>query len=128
MSKRELIFAAALASLIIPNALASGGHAFHPGAFPKRVAPCKGLNRKENVMKDIEIRMYYRSLRCRRILMRTNLDYVDVNPSADDTILMVHGWPGLWSNWIHQIREFEVSDQPILIANAYSDTRRKSTT
>ena len=60
--------------------------------------------------------------------MRVILDYVDVNPSADDTILMVHGWPGLWSNWVNQIREFEVSVQLILITHAYSDTPRKSTT
>ena len=41
--------------------------------------------------------------------MRVVPDYVDVNPSADATILMVHGWPGLWSNWVNQIREFEVN-------------------
>lgn len=36
-------------------------------------------------------------------------DYVNVNPNAKETIVMVHGWPGLWSNWGDQILEFQAS-------------------
>ncbi|KAG9308725.1 Alpha/Beta hydrolase protein [Chiua virens] len=35
------------------------------------------------------------------------IDYVDVNPSAKTTILMVHGWPSLWSSWGKQIEHFK---------------------
>ncbi|KAL5530822.1 hypothetical protein ACEPAF_7080 [Sanghuangporus sanghuang] len=62
---------------------------FHPTSYPKKTAKCKAINRRENVEKEIEIR------------------YVEVNPKAEKTILMVHGWPGLWSNWARQIEEFK---------------------
>jgi soluble epoxide hydrolase/lipid-phosphate phosphatase len=37
------------------------------------------------------------------------VDYVDINPDAgvNRTLLLVHGWPGLWSTWSHQIRHFK---------------------
>lgn len=34
---------------------------FHPSAFPKSIAECKGLNRKEGVEKDLEIRASFLS-------------------------------------------------------------------
>ena len=36
-------------------------------------------------------------------------DYIDINPKAKKTILMVHGWPAVWSTWGYQIEEFKVS-------------------
>ncbi|PAV20580.1 alpha beta-hydrolase [Pyrrhoderma noxium] len=57
--------------------------------LPKRIARCHSTNRKEDVNVDIYIH------------------YVDVNPSAPRSIIMVHGWPGLWSNWLHQIYAFK---------------------
>lgn len=33
--------------------------------------------------------------------------FVELNPSASRTLILVHGWPGLWSNWANQIVEFE---------------------
>jgi hypothetical protein len=36
------------------------------------------------------------------------IDYVDVNPTAEKSIIMVHGWPSLWSSWGYQIEEFKV--------------------
>lgn len=33
--------------------------------------------------------------------------YVDINPSASRTMLMVHGWPGMWTSWSKQITYFE---------------------
>jgi pimeloyl-ACP methyl ester carboxylesterase len=35
-------------------------------------------------------------------------DYVDVNPKANVALLMIHGWPALWSTWSNQIQDFEV--------------------
>ncbi|KAI5120723.1 hypothetical protein M0805_006429 [Coniferiporia weirii] len=62
---------------------------FDPRSFPKNVATCKAINRKQDELRDI------------------NISYVEVNPLASQTIIMVHGWPGLWSNWAHQILEFQ---------------------
>ncbi|KIJ59773.1 hypothetical protein HYDPIDRAFT_183893 [Hydnomerulius pinastri MD-312] len=36
-----------------------------------------------------------------------NIEYVDINPAAKTTILMVHGWPSLWSSWGQQIDGFK---------------------
>ncbi|KAL1702948.1 Alpha/Beta hydrolase protein [Schizophyllum commune] len=36
-----------------------------------------------------------------------NMSYVDINPSAKHTLLLVHGWPSLWTTWSYQIKEFE---------------------
>ncbi|KIK82094.1 hypothetical protein PAXRUDRAFT_67755, partial [Paxillus rubicundulus Ve08.2h10] len=33
--------------------------------------------------------------------VEVTIEYVDVNPAANTTILMVHGWPSLWSSWAH---------------------------
>jgi len=62
---------------------------FHPGSYPKKVAKCKALHRPDNTLKNIDIH------------------YVDINPSAKKTIIMVHGWPSLWSSWSNQIIEFQ---------------------
>ena len=37
-----------------------------------------------------------------------NVDYVDINPSARTSLVLVHGWPSLWSSWSNQILEFQV--------------------
>lgn len=41
--------------------------------------------------------------------IRTIVDYVDINPDAgaNRTLLLVHGWPGLWSIWSNQIQHFQ---------------------
>lgn len=35
--------------------------------------------------------------------IKIKLGYVDVNPSARKTLVMVHGWPSLWTTYRHQI-------------------------
>ncbi|KAL6304154.1 Alpha/Beta hydrolase protein [Sparassis latifolia] len=62
---------------------------FKPTDFPKKTAPCKALNRHTNEIKNIEIK------------------YVEINPEAERTLLMVHGWPSLWHSWKYQIEEFK---------------------
>ncbi|KAH8115654.1 alpha/beta-hydrolase [Phellopilus nigrolimitatus] len=82
-----------LCTLIVPSlssdSAVSALKPFHPDSFPKNVANCKAINRHEGVEKDIQIQ------------------YVEVNSLASKTIVMVHGWPGLWTNWAHQILEFQ---------------------
>ncbi|KAF8632815.1 hypothetical protein AX15_001675 [Amanita polypyramis BW_CC] len=39
--------------------------------------------------------------------VQIQLHYIDVNPTGDATILMVHGWPAVWSTWSYQIEEFK---------------------
>ena len=36
------------------------------------------------------------------------LDYVNVNPEANKTLLLVHGWPSLWASWSNQIEDLKV--------------------
>ncbi|KAG5351745.1 hypothetical protein C0989_005042 [Termitomyces sp. Mn162] len=33
--------------------------------------------------------------------------YANINPSGERGIIMVHGWPSLWSSWSNQIEEFK---------------------
>ena len=35
-------------------------------------------------------------------------DYVNVNPEANKTLLLVHGWPSLWASWSNQIEDLKV--------------------
>ncbi|KAJ7123197.1 alpha/beta-hydrolase [Mycena epipterygia] len=74
-------------SLFLGSAL--GSSAFNPRAYQKSTATCKATNRAEGQEKMID------------------LHYVDINPDAKTTLLMVHGWPSLWSSWSNQIQEFK---------------------
>ncbi|EIN04290.1 alpha/beta-hydrolase [Punctularia strigosozonata HHB-11173 SS5] len=62
---------------------------FDPRGHAKEVAKCPSVNRAEG--RDVEI----------------DIHYVDLNPKAKRTLLMVHGWPGLWSTWSYQIEAFQ---------------------
>ncbi|KAG6899480.1 hypothetical protein C0993_009900 [Termitomyces sp. T159_Od127] len=69
--------------------------AFNPREYAKHVATCKAINRSRSPSPetvDIEIR------------------YVDVDAAAGaekKSMIMVHGWPSLWSSWARQIDEFK---------------------
>lgn len=76
-----LLASAASASILDPD--------FDPAAYPRRVAKCSALNRETDKTTTIDIH------------------YVDVNPTAERTLLFVHGWPGLWSNWANQVHAFK---------------------
>ncbi|EPS99751.1 hypothetical protein FOMPIDRAFT_1050327 [Fomitopsis schrenkii] len=71
---------------------------FRPQDLPKKTASCKALNRVTDELKDIDI------------------EYVDVNPDAERTILMVHGWPSLWHSWKYQIEQFK-NDYHLVVPN-----------
>lgn len=42
------------------------------------------------------------------LILASFIEYVDINPEGRTTLLMVHGWPSLWSTWSNQIQEFRV--------------------
>ncbi|KAH9999509.1 alpha/beta-hydrolase [Russula vinacea] len=62
---------------------------FNPREYPKKVVSCPAINRAENTQVDIQ------------------LHYVDINPEAEKTLLLLHGWPSLWASWKYQIQEFK---------------------
>ncbi|KAF7354667.1 Bifunctional epoxide hydrolase 2 [Mycena sanguinolenta] len=65
--------------------------AFNPRAYQKSVATCQATNRADGQETAVEI----------------NLSYVDINSNAKTSLILVHGWPSLWSTWSNQIQEFE---------------------
>ncbi|KAF8226853.1 alpha/beta-hydrolase [Tricholoma matsutake] len=84
------LLSAVIFGLLSGSFLPTSAAQFKPADYSKRVATCKAEKRTpEPEVVDI------------------NLRYVDINPQADKTLLMVHGWPGLWSTWSNQIQEFE---------------------
>ncbi|PPQ72384.1 hypothetical protein CVT26_006744 [Gymnopilus dilepis] len=68
----------------------TGSEPFKPWEYEKKTAHCPAV-RREPVREEMFIQ----------------LKYVDINPEASTTIIMVHGWPSLWSTWSHQIQEFK---------------------
>ncbi|KAG9018983.1 hypothetical protein FRB90_007563 [Tulasnella sp. 427] len=79
-------------------------HQFDPHQYDKfeKNAPCPAVRRdaKEETVVDI------------------NINYVDLKPStpAKETLILVHGWPGMWSTWGRQIAHFE-NDYRLLVPN-----------
>ncbi|KAN0098105.1 Alpha/Beta hydrolase fold [Tylopilus felleus] len=64
--------------------------AFDPGVYDINAVTCPATDRVLNQTINITI------------------EYTDINPSVTTTtILMVHGWPSLWSSWGHQIEHFK---------------------
>ncbi|KAJ7174449.1 alpha/beta-hydrolase [Mycena filopes] len=66
---------------------------FNPRAYEKSKATCKATNRAGGQETPVEI----------------DLHYVDIQATSAPkaTLLLVHGWPGLWSIWSNQIQEFK---------------------
>ncbi|KAF8173808.1 Alpha/Beta hydrolase protein [Mycena galopus ATCC 62051] len=81
-----------LLSLLVPLYLLSkASAAFNPRAYQKSTASCQATNRAGGQERAVEL----------------SLSYVDINPSAKTSLILVHGWPSLWSTWSKQIQEFE---------------------
>lgn len=81
-----------LVSSLLVQAKLSG---FYPLHWIKASTTCPAVNRAEN-----------------NTAVELKLSYVDINPGpavtkGKPTLLMVHGWPGLWSTWAYQIQEFK---------------------
>jgi len=62
---------------------------FNPREYSKKIVTCPAINRAQKTQVDI------------------NLHYVDINPEAEKTLLLLHGWPSLWASWKYQIQEFQ---------------------
>ncbi|KAJ7983035.1 Alpha/Beta hydrolase protein [Mycena polygramma] len=90
------LIALGLLSLCFQSSL--GSSAFNPRAYEKSTATCQAMNRAGGQERPVDI----------------NLRYVDINPSAKTTLIMVHGWPSLWSSWSNQIQEFK-EDYQLLV-------------
>ncbi|KAI9512737.1 alpha/beta-hydrolase [Russula earlei] len=71
------------------DSLTSADLPFDPRKYPKKVATCPAINRAHNTHVVID------------------LHYADINPKAEQTLLLLHGWPSLWASWKYQILEFE---------------------
>jgi hypothetical protein len=65
---------------------------FNPRDYTKRSTKCKAIKRDADPGSEI---------------VDITLTYVDINPSANTTLVMLHGWPSLWSTWSYQIQEFK---------------------
>ncbi|KAF7331051.1 Bifunctional epoxide hydrolase 2 [Mycena venus] len=75
--------------LYFQSTAASSG--FNPRAYQKSIATCQATNRAGEQETPVDI----------------NLRYVDINPVAKTSLILVHGWPSLWSTWSNQIQEFK---------------------
>ncbi|KAK0490325.1 Alpha/Beta hydrolase protein [Armillaria novae-zelandiae] len=77
--------------LFLSGCLLSGvSSRFDPTTYTRTTAACKAVKRDaDHAIVDIE------------------LSYVDINPSAKTAIILVHGWPSIWSTWAYQIQALE---------------------
>lgn len=64
---------------------------FNPYLYPKSHANCPAVDHR-NTPNEIPISL--------------NLSYLDINPLAEKTLILVHGWPSLWTTYRHQIERF----------------------
>ncbi|KAF8515770.1 Alpha/Beta hydrolase protein [Hysterangium stoloniferum] len=98
----SVVFGLSISSTIAtsqePLALNPSCNTFDPRAYPMSAARCTALNRATSESTTIA------------------LEYVNVNPSANRTLLLVHGWPSLWSTWSNQIKHFE-KDYNLIVPN-----------
>ncbi|KAG8906419.1 hypothetical protein FRB99_006921 [Tulasnella sp. 403] len=77
-------------------------NAFHPRDYPEKNVACPAVDRSDP---DSHTPIHI------------NINYVHTTGSkSQDTIIMVHGWPGIWSTWARQITHFE-RDYDLLIPN-----------
>jgi soluble epoxide hydrolase/lipid-phosphate phosphatase len=63
---------------------------FHPEDYDKSFASCPAVERSGPTPQKINLR----------------LAYLDINPDAEKTLILVHGWPSLWTTYRHQIQHF----------------------
>lgn len=68
---------------------AAGKTSFDPYSYKKKYTTCKAVERAGGTEKKIDLK----------------LAYLDINPTANRTLIMVHGWPSLWTTYRHQITD-----------------------
>ncbi len=60
---------------------------FHPSSYQKQFVQCNAIDRSGSQPQNITLK----------------LGYIDVNPTAKKTIVMLHGWPSLWTTYRNQV-------------------------
>jgi hypothetical protein len=94
------------AASILPY-LDSRIRAFDPFIYRKRLVNCPALDRSSESPRNTTLR----------------LSYLDINPRAKKTLILVHGWPSLWTTYRHQIQHFGSEYRLILPENrGYGDS------
>jgi soluble epoxide hydrolase/lipid-phosphate phosphatase len=63
---------------------------FNPYTYTKKFASCQGVERTSTPPEKIPLK----------------LGYIDINPQAKKTLVLVHGWPSLWTTYREQIQHF----------------------
>ncbi|KAF5365162.1 hypothetical protein D9757_011761 [Collybiopsis confluens] len=93
--------------------------AFNPREYTKRSTACQAIKRDEELGNQVVnltlseclfppfLFLIFRPIHGADDSSINFLAYVDINSSANRTLLMVHGWPSLWSTWSNQIQEFK---------------------
>jgi soluble epoxide hydrolase/lipid-phosphate phosphatase len=70
------------------SAAAVGSAAFFdPNTYTKKYVTCNAVQRNGTTTTPITLK----------------LAYLDINPTAKKTLIMVHGWPSLWTTYRNQI-------------------------
>ncbi|KAK5996535.1 Epoxide hydrolase A-like protein [Cladobotryum mycophilum] len=85
----------------VSQALATRNLDFDPNAYKKSFAHCPAVDRADLTPVDITLK----------------LAYLDINPTAEKTIIMLHGWPSLWTTYRNQIKSFGSDYRLILMEN-----------
>ncbi|KDQ15549.1 hypothetical protein BOTBODRAFT_65259 [Botryobasidium botryosum FD-172 SS1] len=94
---RSLAFTLSALFVISTTAI---GEPFHPRDYPKKYAECDAVHRGGVA----------------HAITKIEIEYVEVNPSGKRTLVLVHGWPSLWSSWSNQIQEFG-KDYHLIVPN-----------
>ncbi|KAK2782760.1 hypothetical protein FQN53_009621 [Emmonsiellopsis sp. PD_33] len=63
---------------------------FDPYKFEKQFVDCPAVDRSTEPPQDISLK----------------LAYLDINPEAEKTLILSHGWPSLWTTYRSQIEKF----------------------
>ncbi|KAK2811776.1 hypothetical protein FQN50_001814 [Emmonsiellopsis sp. PD_5] len=71
---------------------------FDPYKYEKQFVDCRAVDRSTEPPQDVTLR----------------LAYLDINPEAEKTLILSHGWPSLWTTYRGQIEKFS-SDYRLII-------------
>ena len=79
-------------SIFLSGTVARAGceDGFDPYQFQKQSVDCPAVDRSSEPPQDVTL----------------NLAYLDINPEAEKTLILAHGWPSLWTTYRHQISRF----------------------
>ncbi|KXN91140.1 Bifunctional epoxide hydrolase 2 [Leucoagaricus sp. SymC.cos] len=98
-------------TICVVLSLISLARAFDPYSYPLKSVQCDAV-RREPTLEQVKIEMsayIHLFLTVNSLAHNGELwtGYVDVGDTSFPTILMVHGWPSIWSTWSKQIEAFE---------------------